>query len=291
MKSLITGEEWLESEFSAVVFRSFLETLVQFLYDLTRDINVYVHLGRALWPTYVQPILAENIGETLRAVKKGQGTSAMTKLDTQREILSLLDQKIFPHIRSVLEQGVAPSTIDSPPALSQKVGPTDKSALSHDLPHLAKYLLLAVYVCQVNRADKDKELFSIQTNGKRKRGSQTDTGEDVAFGSGQQHVKAFRPRTFPVERLYSLYVSMIGLNPLRDVPHDEHDEMLRSSGNVDFHETVAYLRDMGILHEYPKRASSDPIRFSQRSFWSSLTRDEATAIASSVQFPLERYIL
>jgi Origin recognition complex (ORC) subunit 5 C-terminus len=290
MKSLITGEEWLESEFSAVVSRSFLETLVQFLYDSTRDINVYVHLGRALWPTYVQPILAENIGETLRAVKKGR-ESSMTKLETQREILSLLDQKIFPHIRSLMEKGVAPSTFDSPPALALKAGPKDKNALSHDLPHLAKYLLLAVYVCQVNRADKDKELFSIQTNGKRKRGNQTGTGEDVAFGSGQQHVKALRPRTFPVERLYSLYVSMIGLNPLSDAPQDKHDEMLRSSGNVDFHETVAYLRDIGILHEYPKRTSADPIRFSQRSFWSSLTRDEAMAIARSIRFPLERYIL
>ena len=49
MKRLIIGDGASAStEFQVTVFRSFLETLVQSLYDLTLDIREYVRLGRAL---------------------------------------------------------------------------------------------------------------------------------------------------------------------------------------------------------------------------------------------------
>lgn len=313
MKRLIVGEGASSSEFQRTVFRSFLETLVQSLYDLTSDIKEYVRLGRGLWPRYIAPVLAENIDKTLESIRRANAASKAngsnpttngvgTIATTQREILSLLDQRIFPHIRHALEHGFGALAFDSPGVVvvtnktSKETSVNSAEAVAHDIPYLAKYLLLAAYVCQANRPDRDKQLFSIQTNGKKRRGANDDTGEDVAFGSGSQdRLKTLRPRAFPLERLYSLYVSMVSLNPSNEdddnAPMNQDGIMLRSLGNVSFHETVAYLIDIGILHDYPKRSASDTIRISQRSLWSSITRDEAQEVAKSVKFPLDRYIL
>jgi hypothetical protein len=325
MKRWIIGEGYDDasatSEFRLAVYRSFLETLIQSLYDLTSDIKEYVRLGRALWPRYISPISspAANV-KTLESIRKANACkgknytpkAADDAASLQRDILSFLDQRIFPHIRHTLEHGFGALAFDSPAVLvvagnntSNKAETMNQSSL-HNVPFLAKYILLAAYVCQANRPDKDKQLFSIQTNGKKRRSSAkgaTATGEEVAFGSGSQdqQTKTLRPRAFPMERLYSLYVSMVSLNPSKDLTSRDddddsvimshHEDMLRSLGNVSFYETVAYLRDIGVLHDYPKRSVSETIRLSQRSFWSSITRDEAQAIAKSVNFSLDRYIL
>lgn len=297
---MIVGEEASASEFHGTVYRSFLETLVQSLSDLTSDINEYLRLGRVLWPIYIAPVLPENIGQTLESIQRANAsgkhpTNGGTASWQQRAILSLLDQKIFPHLRYALDHGVGALVWDSSAVVVAGKAPPSRSP---NVPYLANYLLLAAYICQVNRPDKDKQLFSIQKNGKKRRGSGGDTGEEVAFGvGGHDRLKTLRPRTFPLERLYSLYVSMVSLNPTSNGSQNnandasEQDGMLRSLGNVPFHETVTYLRDIGILHDYPKRSPSEAIRLSHRSFWSSITREEADAVAKSVNFALDRYLL
>lgn len=331
MKRLIMGEGYDDKsesyEFLLAVYRSFLETLIQSLYDLTSDLKEYVRLGRALWPRYIAPISSQaatikNL-ESIRKANVSKGTTLTSPGDAafiQREILSLLDQKIFPQIRHTLTHGVGALAFESPPAVvvvtgghaSNSTRTKLKKPPLQNVPLLAKYLLLATYLCQANRPEKDKQLFSIQTSGKRKRrdnanNGNTLTGEEVAFGSsgpqGQQ-LKSLRRQAFPVERLYSLYVSLISLNPTDDLSLqfgddgddnstgvNHQDEMLRSLGNVSFQETVAYLRDIGIIHDYPKRSVSENVRLSQRNFWSSMTRDEAQAVARSIDFPLDKYIL
>ena len=167
----------------------------------------------------------------------------------------------------------------------------------HKVPLLVKYLLLSAYVCQVNNPDKDRQLFSIQKNGRKRRGGGgANAEEEAAFGSSAaDRLKSLRPRTYPAERLYSLYVSMVSLNASNDLLADDNgggdDEALKSLGNIHFFEMVAHLKSLGILHDYPKRSPSDTIRLSQRSFWSSITKDEAQQVAKSVNFPLEKYVL
>jgi Origin recognition complex (ORC) subunit 5 C-terminus len=307
MKRVIVGEAYecaSASQFHGAVYCSFLDTLVQSLCNLTSDITEYLRLGRALWPRYVSPVNPANIDKTLATLRKANVSKGnkQTTDDTatiQREILSLLDQRIFPQIRYTIEHGVGALAFDSPAVVVAKSSNASTvNTSSHEVPFLVKYLLLAAYVCQVNRPDKDKQLFSIQKNGKKRRNANDEAGEGEAFGTGSQdRLKTLRPRAFPMERLYSLYVSMVSLNPSNELSQDNYDaamhqdEMLRSLGNISFHETVAYLRDIGILHDHPKRSASENIRLSQRNFWSSITRDEAQAVAKSVKFPLDRYIL
>jgi Origin recognition complex (ORC) subunit 5 C-terminus len=294
MKRLVVGEDSnFSSVFRDVVFRSFLETLVQSLNDLTSDLKEYVRLGRSLWPKYITPIIPENIAETMTHVKQANQPSGSNGNVTviQREILTLLDQKFFPHLRQGLEQGLGILTFDSS---GVDFASNSNRDLHDNTPILVKYLLIAAYICQVNRPDKDRHMFSIEKNGKRRRKiKEEDNGEEVAFGS-QDPLKTMRPRTFPVERLYSLYVSIVSLNAsssLMGSSAPNNSEKLKSLGSVPFFETVTYLRDIGVFHDFPKRSLTDPIRFSQRHFWTSITRDDAMEIATSIDFPLDRYIL
>ena len=312
MKPLIAGNYVLETSrnFHDNVYKSFLETLVQGLSDFTSDIKEYLRLGRGLWPLYITPLLPENIASTVAFVQKsniakGKKSTNLHVTAIENDMLSLLDQRFFPHLRHALEYGLGVLSFDSSGTVTTTNRSYTNGGVRDDLPILVKYLLLAVYICHTNRQEKDRQLFSIERNGrKRRKTKEADNEEEMAYGttgSQQDAPKTMRPRTFPMERLYSLYVSIVSLNAsksqaenrtsAREGNDKDHPEILRSIGNIRFLETMTYLRDIGVLHDFPKRSPNDPIRFSQRNVWTTLTQDEAQQIAKSINFPLDRYIL
>ena len=312
MKPLIAGNYVLETSrnFHDNVYKSFLETLVQGLSDFTSDIKEYLRLGRGLWPLYITPLLPENIASTVAFVHKsniakGKKSTNLHVTAIENDMLSLLDQRFFPHLRHALEYGLGVLSFDSSGTVTTTNRSCTNGGVRDDLPILVKYLLLAVYICHTNRQEKDRQLFSIERNGrKRRKTKEADNEEEMAYGttgSQQDAPKTMRPRTFPMERLYSLYVSIVSLNAsksqaenrtsAREANDKDHPEILRSIGNIRFLETMTYLRDIGVLHDFPKRSPNDPIRFSQRNVWTTITQDEAQQIAKSINFPLDRYIL
>lgn len=312
MKPLIAGNYVLETSrnFHDNVYKSFLETLVQGLSDFTSDIKEYLRLGRGLWPLYITPLLPENIASTVAFVQKsniakGKKSTNLHVTAIENDMLSLLDQRFFPHLRHALEYGLGVLSFDSSGTVTTTNRSYTNDGVRDDLPILVKYLLLAVYICHTNRQEKDRQLFSIERNGrKRRKTKEADNEEEMAYGttgSQQDAPKTMRPRTFPMERLYSLYVSIVSLNAsksqaenrtsAREGNDKDHPEILRSIGNIRFLETMTYLRDIGVLHDFPKRSPNDPIRFSQRNVWTTITQDEAQQIAKSINFPLDRYIL
>ena len=312
MKPLIAGNNVLETSrnFHDNVYKSFLETLVQGLSDFTSDIKEYLRLGRGLWPLYITPLLPENIASTVAFVHKsniakGKKSTNLHVTAIENDMLSLLDQRFFPHLRHALEYGLGVLSFDSSGTVTTTHRSCTNGGVRDDLPILVKYLLLAVYICHTNRQEKDRQLFSIERNGrKRRKTKEADNEEEMAYGttgSQQDAPKTMRPRTFPMERLYSLYVSIVSLNAsksqaenrtsAREGNDKDHPEILRSIGNIRFLETMTYLRDIGVLHDFPKRSPNDPIRFSQRNVWTTITQDEAQQIAKSINFPLDRYIL
>ena len=312
MKPLIAGNNVLETSrnFHDNVYKSFLETLVQGLSDFTSDIKEYLRLGRGLWPLYITPLLPENIASTVAFVQKsniakGKKSTNLNVTAIENDMLSLLDQRFFPHLRHALEYGLGVLSFDSSGTVTTTNRSCTNGGVRDDLPIFVKYLLLAAYICHTNRQEKDRQLFSIERNGrKRRKTKEADNEEEMAYGttgSQQDAPKTMRPRTFPMERLYSLYVSIVSLNAsksqaenrtsAREGNDKDHPEILRSIGNIRFLETMTYLRDIGVLHDFPKRSPNDPIRFSQRNVWTTITQDEAQRIAKSINFPLDRYIL
>ena len=327
MRCLITGENLANpgtsagNAFADNVYQSFIGTLVQSLQDLTTDIKEFVRLGRVLWPQYTSLVRPINIQQTLDYVQRSNqsrnsGTAtSMDKAALERDILSYLDQKIYPYVRYAIEHGLGNLFFDLPKHIpNTKPGAIvgEESISTSNIPVLTRYLLLAAYVCQVNRAERDKQLFTIQKNGRNRRGNNNgrNAQEETALGctTGDSAARlSLRARTYPVERLYSLYVSMVSLNHASAITatttssggdwtssnadNNNDAEAVRSLGNIYFFDMVAHLQSMGILHDFPKRSPNDLIRLSQRSLWSSITRDEAEQVAKSVQFPLDRYIM
>jgi hypothetical protein len=247
MEQLIVGNTSISSTFERSVYDSFLDTIVQSMQSHTTDVKEILHIARSLWPSYLQPL------------------SSMDS-EPSEKILSVLHRKILPSLRNELEH-----------SLFSLRGNTDNNV--HKMSLWSKYLLLSAFLCQVNRADRDKHLFSIEKNGKRQRANTNrDREEDIAFGKRTTQ----RPKAFPLERMLSVYVSLVGLN--------QEDE-LGSLGSVAFFQSLANMRDIGLLHEQPMRTADQPLRLVEPRYWCSLTLEEARTIASGISFPLDRYML
>lgn len=199
---------------------------------MTCDVRDYVGLGRSLWPRYTEPLRPHRIKETL------QGQNRLSV----REVVSVLDQKILPVLRKEM----------------QWIGQSPVRQLQDDksVPRNVYFLVLAAYICQLNNPDRDKKLFLIQKNGRR-----SGRKEPVDLPPPN------KPRSFPSERLYSIYVSLIHL----------HGRGI-GAGSIEFFQTIRYFVDMEILRE--SRA---------RMFTSSVTKEEAHSIALVVKVPLEQY--
>jgi hypothetical protein len=336
LSSYMTSKSDGENSFFEQVVRSFLNTLVQTLNGSVRDIKEFVRIGRGLWPLYVQPLHSDKLDETLRSVQKIMPSSLSTKNNTQtngKHILAFLDQQILPQIRSTLEHGLyslaeeepqratpTPSTTSSANnpigSFANQIVPSRYDASrqaqivspdsgKQDLAYLGKCLMLAAFICQHNKADRDKQLFTIQKNGKKNNANKRKSpGEDLAYGTSQNSApKSFRPRLFPMERMLSIFVSIVGLNQQNEKAGGSSGQRQRGSeikpakiGSSDFFENLATLRDIGVLRDKanvsaPGGATSmDTINMSAPRYWCTLTKDEADHIARSVNFPLEDYL-
>jgi hypothetical protein len=255
---------------------------VQPLHDSTCDVKEYISLCRTLWSTYVEPLRSTKIGKTLETISKAN-SEKIDHSTLQGEILSLLGRKFLPHLGGAIEKGGL--TLTANDRFIDRV---------HDFPMLTKYLLLAAYLCQVNRPDRDRHLFSIQKNGRRRRGNdQENAGESIAFGSNtlDQQGMSIRPRSFPTERMLSVFISMVGLHASSQMGNSNWESSIRSLGSCAFFENLACLKACGLLNDHPSRSVHDPVKMSDSSLWCSLTLDEARRIAKSIDFPLDRYVL
>lgn len=283
VQSLIFGEGRRvqgNDGFAHVVRQSFLATLIQSLHDTTTDIKEYITLARSLWPTYVAPLHGTRIEKTLEDATKAHPACKDDPSSLQREILAILGRSFLPLLGKALERDAFSFDADT-------IASSQASLTQHEFSLLTKYLLLAAFLCHANRPDRDRHLFSIQKNGRRsRRKDDQDDGEDIAFGSStkDQQANAIRPRSFPSERMLSVFISLIGL-------HASDQMNPNSLGSCAFYENLAHLRGLGLLREHPHRSVADPIRLGDTRYSCSLTREEASAIAKSISFPLDRYLL
>jgi hypothetical protein len=187
---------------------------------------------------------------------------------------------------------------------------SSKAACDSALPYLSKCLLLAAFVCQNNKSDKDKALFTIQRNGKKNSRKGDRAGDNdadaLAYGSTsleQQELKVLRPRTFSLERMLSLFVNIVGLiggeEKLKlSVNVYESKDLLQSMGSICFFESLGRLRQIGLLHEAQGTSidsdvytSFEGIDLTSTKYWCELSRYDAEALAKSVDFPLDNFLL
>lgn len=268
----LVGTEY-NSEFHQVLINSFVSALVQAMCGMTRDVRDMLRAGRRLWPAYIEPLSLQNIEFTMKGVE-GNGEV------TQKALLSYLDQRMVKLSKNIED------------SLLSLGGGGDTADTASELPYLSKCLLLASFICQHNKADKDKQLFTNTGNGKRRRQRQEEgDAESAAFGTwNQQRLKMLRPRSFPLERMLSIFVNIVGLHEGKQLTLTTGTtaSLLSSLGNSVFLETVGQLRAIGLLREIP---SEDGINLSAAMYCCDVGKDDAKSLAQSIGFSLEKYLL
>lgn len=201
--------------------------------DLTGDVRDYLSMGRNLWPKFTRPLRPDNIQTTLLGMRSPLST---------RDVLSRLGQKFLPIVREELKSLGQPRVSRLP----------DTST-----PVNVHFLIVSAYICQTNHPGRDKQLFVIEKNGRRS--SRKDADDATEPG---------KPRSFPAERMYSIYVSLFHLHG--------HGAGL---GSLEFFGLIESALGMEMLQ-----------RSRTNCFTSSVTKEEAFAAASIVEVPIDQYV-
>lgn len=289
------------------VIDGFLSALVQFLSDSTIDINEFVRVGRSLWPVFIEPLHPTRIQGTMASLAVPSLTEGAKDADEKRdrEILEFLGRRFLGEIGK-LSTDLTHLTMDSPLLAGTETGPITIPTRAYTiadlkLPFLRTCLLLAAFICQNNRAENDKKVFSVHGNGKRKRTRKGNEGndEEVAFastGGGIEQLKSLRPRPFLVERVFSIFVTLVRLNPdsapqwcgKKGIEYNTD-----SLGSSRLYEDLRSLIDLGVLHPvaFSGDVRGEQINLNGARFWCSLTVQEAEHLAEKVGIPLDSYLV
>ena len=270
----------------------------------TRDVRDMIRMAHDLWSKYIMPIQTSNINRTMVIVRhrlSKQNLSAELSRDLlQQELLQHLDEKIIGHTAS---------WIDSCLFLMN-----DQTQPKADMPYLTKCLLLASFICQHNKAERDRQLFTNQKNDKKKSKNahhmKDGDAENTAYADttwDQQRLKMLRPRVFALERMLSVFVSIVGViqagemivHPKIDGDDGDFVNILQSMGTPVFFESLAHLREMGLLREIPGnrvlcgegKSALLAINMGSPMYCCDLDDDEAEKLAQSIKFPLSDYLV
>lgn len=330
------------------LIRSFWNTVVQFASDSTRDVRDFQRLGRALWPSFVAPLHPSVLKTTLEAAAnklgiEGGGLTRAVLSDPlqyskiEDEVVRLLGNKFYPRVAALAsgddsltlltldEDGILPVVPSSLPA--DDAGgrivhdPSLGATCSVPQPYLRSCLLLAAFVCQHNKADRDRKLFSIHGNGRRRKSKAKEdiyggNDEDLAFGSTNvtmqsssargnkrqqphqvEQLRSLKLRPIPLERIFSIFVTLVRLNPSNSGGHDdtfggdneaEVEATMDDLGSSRLYTDLSHLIDLGYLHLVK---GNQPIHLAPSRILCSLTREEALEISDRIGIPLERYLL
>jgi hypothetical protein len=157
-------------------------------------------------------------------------------------------------------------------------------------------LLLAAFICQHNKANKDQKVFGTRSNGqRRKSNSMKDiyggNDEELAFGGSSATRTTTTTRSFVLERIFSIFVTLVHLNS--SVEEDDMDVLMNRLGaTVETH--LSNLIDQGYLHPTNYTGGSvkgEQVNLTTARFWCSLTHEDAQEIAKENGIPLDRYLI
>jgi hypothetical protein len=280
--------------------RSFWHAIVQFASDSTRSIQEMIQLGRAFWPGYATQLQPSQVDATMKTIVELLNVSTdnvqsleENKTKIEDEFLRFLGSRFYTHIATLSKQhkfnvlalnenGVVPST------------PADETASDLLTPHshsfLRSCLLLAAFICQHNSANLDSKVFSSHGNGKRRK---SDTIDDI-YGENEEdeaNGSTSKPRNFALERVYSIFVTLVHLNLTAD--EVDVESLMDSFGSTRLQSDLWHLIGIGHIHptKYNGLVNGEQVSLDMEKFTCSLTHEEAVSIADQHGIPLEQYLL
>jgi hypothetical protein len=163
------------------------------------------------------------------------------------------------------------------------------------LPYTTKFLLLAAFLCQQKRPERDVNLFTTINTGRRSnRGAKTSV-DGTAYASSTSDLKQLRVAKIPsfhVERLLSVFTSIIGQYGRAS----HHSTKVTDMGTEELFKSISLLIAGGLLSAASNSNATgnritDKSDFMLDKVTCNLSLEDARLMASSIGFPLDKYCL
>lgn len=233
------------------VSRVFVDTMA------VSDIRAMIIHGGKLFPRFIEPVLPKNIDSTIASMspKKIQESGGVENALIKELTLRIIDDRTS----------------------YEYCGFLDKPSAAHELPYLAKMLLLAAFVCQHNKQAVDRQLFDPSRNGKRR--AQRKGATDKENGDEDKQYQQLQLRSFSLERLLTIYVSLVASHGAIG----GSKEVVECSGNTVFLDHIRQFCGSGYLRETTADRSN-------RTFVCLVGTKTASTIAKGVELSLSEYL-
>ena len=312
-----TTADTLRSRLNDLLYTSMVNSFVPSVKSSTHDITEITRLARLLWPGYVAPldrtsneadpslkalllqVLCCMWGDTTLSNGECQGSNCpfcqclSSNADgvdinvLKQRLIEKLDRNIRDSMRNLVS-----STAMMPGRVLQK---QDIEPYAKLLPYTTKFLLLAAFLCQHKRPEQDVNLFTTTNTGKSKRKRANKSDDGVSYASSSKELIKHRQATFPLERLLSVFHSIIGQYGQHFMIYKEEGATtVAQLGTKSLFQGVSQLIATGLLSstggvKFNEKYNHDLMDVISAKFSCTVGRDDARVIASSVGFPLEKY--
>lgn len=306
----------VRAQFEQMCYSSLLGWFISNVKGSTQDLTEIIRLTRLLWPEYIAPIdgssgrinstfeLAmsrivchlrrnENVGcncSTCTCLSFAEGSRSDVDFAVLKQrLFEKLDQNIRETMRGFL------STVVLMPGrvLNEQVG----KSYAERLPYVTKFLLLAAFLCQNKKAESDKNLFTKQSTGKSRRSNnKADLGSSYATSSVELKQLTVRQTSFPLERLLSVFYSIMSSYGHSNSGHQNGEGTnVSEMGTERLFRNISQLNATGLIRRAGSSSTNaasktkDSTEMTAAKFTCTLSREDARLIAESVGFPLDRY--
>ncbi len=305
------------ARFEQMCYSSLLGWFISNVKGSTQDLTEIIRLTRLLWPEYISPIDggAGSIKPTFelamariicylrrneRDANVGCNCSTCTCLSSAEGSrtdvdFAVLKQRLFEkldlNIRETM-RGFLSTVVLMP---GRVLNEQSSKPYAERLPYVTKFLLLAAFLCQNKKAESDKNLFTKQSTGKSRRSTnKTDLGSSYASSSAELKQLTVRQTSFPLERLLSVFYSIMGSYGQNSVQQNGEGTNVSEIGTERLFRNISQLNATGLICRAGSSGTNaskakDSTEMTAAKFNCTLSREDARLIAESVGFPLDRY--
>ena len=304
----------VRKEIADKIYESMIDCILQSVENTTRDIREIIRLSRKFWPSYIKPIFDDpSIMTNIHLARDKNVSVANSQTEGFEEILY---HKARSNVRQLLTdsllclgngRNVSLTCPNSQTTSNGALSSQNKSlSFPEKIPYITKFMLLAAYLCQCNKSDHDTALFTNQRTGRgKRRRSITDKVTDHANVThatstlARKELLKKRVSSFPLERLLSVFSSIVSKYGTESLILQRHTQAgfidLRQMGTTILFESLAQLQQFKFIqfsgsNSYESSQALQSSHFSMAKFTCTLTHEEAQNIATSVGFPLSKYL-
>jgi len=303
-KHVCVAANTVRAKFEQMCYSSLLGWFISSVKGSTHDVTEIIRIARLAWPEYVAPLdgSAGSINPAFESAVthilcnlRGDGVDTSVGCHCSSIDFAVLKQRLFEKLDQNIREtmrGFLSTVVLMPGRVLNK---HSSKPYAERLPYVTKFLLLSAFLCQNKKAESDKNLFTKKSSGKTRRSTnRTDLGSSYASSSAELKQLTVRQPSFPVERLLSVFYSIMGSYGQNSVRQNGKGIHVSDMGNERLFRNISQLNATGLICRIGSSSTNsskkkDLTETTAAKFTCTLSREDARFIAESVGFPLDRY--